>query len=32
VMVAEDVGGDGAAAATFAVGKDVAAFHGCLRK
>jgi len=28
VVVAEDVGGDGAAAATFAVGKDVAAFHG----
>jgi hypothetical protein len=28
VVVAEDVGVDGAAAATFAVGKDVAAFHG----
>jgi hypothetical protein len=32
VMVAEDVGVDGAAAAALAVGKDVAAFHGCLRK
>jgi hypothetical protein len=32
VMVTEDVGVDGAAAATFAVGEDVAAFHGCLRQ
>jgi hypothetical protein len=32
VVVAEDVGVDGTAAATFAVGEDMTAFHGYLRK